>query len=126
MPLTPTQPASVSLVSVGWGTQSAVLETASDGLRLLPAGRSTDLPWLGIDELAITLNQAATLTAPEVSVAGIRGIHYGPVTISGSGTSYTITLARHRERPTEGHDHDRNARNHHVHPPARRLAGRRQ
>ena len=28
---------------------SAPLQTAADGLRLLPAGRNTDLPWLGIN-----------------------------------------------------------------------------
>ena len=33
------------------GRQTAALQTAADGLRLLPAGRNTDLPWLGIDQL---------------------------------------------------------------------------
>ena len=42
---------SVTAVSVGWGTQTAALQTAADGIRLLPAGRKTDLPWLGIDRL---------------------------------------------------------------------------
>ena len=46
-------------VAVGWGTQTAALQTAADGLRLLPAGRNTDLPWLGINQLQITLSQAA-------------------------------------------------------------------
>jgi hypothetical protein len=68
------------------------------GLRLLPAGRSTNLPWLGIGELSITLSQAASLTAGEVSIVGIRGINYGPVAISGSGTTYTITFARPIEK----------------------------
>ena len=41
----------IATVAVGWGTQTAALQTASDGLRLLPAGRNTDLPWLGIDQV---------------------------------------------------------------------------
>ena len=58
------QPAMVTAVSVDWGSSgTAVLETAADGLRLLPAGRNTDLPWLGIDELQITLDQPEALTA---------------------------------------------------------------
>ena len=85
---------SVTAVSVGWGTQTAAIQTAADGIRLLPAGRNTDLPWLGIDKVSITLSQAATLTAADVTVTGITFANYGPVTISGSGTSYTITLAQ--------------------------------
>ena len=96
---TPTpQPARVVSVAALWGTEAAPLETASDGLRLLPAGRNTDLPWLGIDALTITLNQPETLTAGEVSVVGMTGMNYGPVTISGSGTSYTIAFARPIEK----------------------------
>ena len=34
------------------GDANAALQTASDGLRLLPAGRTTDMPWLGIDQVA--------------------------------------------------------------------------
>ena len=66
----------------------------ADGLRLLPAGRTTDIPWLGIDKLPITLSQAYTLTAADVFVTSAIGINYGPVTVSGSGTNYTITLAQ--------------------------------
>ena len=50
-------------LAVTWGTQTATLQTAADGLRLLPAGRTTDIPWLGIDKLPITLSQAYTLSA---------------------------------------------------------------
>ena len=85
---------SVTAVSVGWGTQTAALQTAGDGIRLLPAGRKTDLPWLGIDQVSITLGAAATLTAGDVTVTSAIGVNYGPVTVSGSGTSYTITLAQ--------------------------------
>ncbi len=80
--------------SVTWGTQTAALQTASDGLHLLPTGRNTDVPWLGIDQFTITLSQAATLSAGDVTVTGIAVANYGPVTVSGSGTSYTITLAQ--------------------------------
>jgi len=86
--------ASITAVSADWGTQgTAALETAADGLRLLPAGRTTDLPWYGIDKLQITLSQAASLSPSDVSVTGISVANYGPVTISGSGTNYTITFA---------------------------------
>ena len=60
----------VSTVAVGWGSQTATLQTASDGLRLLPAGRNTDMPWLGIKQVQITLSQAATLTSGDVTVVG--------------------------------------------------------
>ena len=52
--------------SAGWGTQTVTLQTAADGLRLLPAGRDTDLPWLGLDRLQITLGQAETLVAGDI------------------------------------------------------------
>jgi hypothetical protein len=85
----------VNTLSVAWGTLGASpLQTAADGLRLLPAGRSTDLPWLGINRLAVTLNQATVLSPADVSVTGIGIANYGPVTISGAGTSYIITFAR--------------------------------
>ncbi len=82
-------------VGIAWGTSgTTTLQTNGDGLRLLPAGRKTDLPWLGINKLNITLDRAATLNASDVSVTGIAIANYGPVTVSGSGTSYTITLAQ--------------------------------
>jgi hypothetical protein len=81
--------------SVAWGAAGSVaLQTASDGLRLLPAGRKTDLPWVGISRIGITLSGAATLSPSDVSVTGVIVANYGPVTIRGSGTNYTITLAR--------------------------------
>ncbi len=82
-------------VGVSWGTSgTATLQTNADGLRLLPAGRNTDLPWLGINKLTITLSQAETLSSGDVSVTGVNISNYGPVTISGSGTTYTIILAQ--------------------------------
>ena len=88
--------ASVSSASVSWGTAgtSGPLVTQGDGLRLLPAGRSTDMPWLGINKISITLSVAAPLAAGDVTVTGITVANYGPVSISGSGTTYTITLAQ--------------------------------
>ena len=83
----------ITAAAVGWGTQTAALETASDGLRLLPAGRSTDMPWLGIDSVQLTLTEAESLSAGDVTVSSAIGASYGPVTVSGSGTSYTITFA---------------------------------
>jgi hypothetical protein len=88
-------PAATDSVSVSWGTVgTAQLYTAADGLRLLPAGRNTDLPWYGIQQLQITLGQAQVLTAADVTVNSAIGVNYGPVTVSGSGTDYTITLAQ--------------------------------
>jgi hypothetical protein len=84
----------IASVAVDWGSQTASLQTAADGLRLLPAGRNTDMPWLGINGLPITLGSAATLGAGDVTVTSAIGVNYGPVTVSGSGTSYTITLAQ--------------------------------
>src|SRR5262249_19675567 len=87
-------PAANDAVAVIWGTQTAALQTAADGLRLLPPGGKTDSPWLGIDQLQITLSQAYTLTPADVVIMSALGVNYGPVTISGSGTNYTITLAQ--------------------------------
>ena len=84
----------ITAAAVGWGTRTATLQTASDGLRLLPAGRNTDLPWMGIDKVQVTLIQPATLAAGDVRVVGSSGTNYGPVTLTGSGTTYTITLAK--------------------------------
>ena len=81
-------------LSVTWGTQTAALQTAATDCRLLPAGRTTDIPWLGINQLPITLSQAYTLTAADVFISSAIGVNYGPVTVSGSGTNYTITLAQ--------------------------------
>jgi Bacterial Ig domain/Dockerin type I domain len=82
-------------VGITWGTAgTATLQTNADGLRLLPSGRSTDLDWLGINTLQITLSQAETLSASDVTVTGVNIANYGPVTISGSGTNYVITLSQ--------------------------------
>ena len=88
--------ATVMSAAVSWGAagNSGPLVTQGDGLRLLPTGRSTDLPWLGINKITITLSAPASLAAADVTVTGITVANYGLVTISGSGTTYTITLAQ--------------------------------
>ncbi len=89
--------ATVTAVSADWGTTGTIaLQTVMEnGVQvLLPAGRNTDLPWYGINKLQITLSQAETLSPGDVSVTGITVANYGPVTISGSGTNYTITFAQ--------------------------------
>ncbi len=93
--LTVSQATIASTVGVAWGTAgTATLQTNADGLRLLPAGRNTDMPWLGINRITITLSTPELLTAGDVSVHGVNVANYGPVTISGSGTTYTITLGQ--------------------------------
>jgi hypothetical protein len=82
----------VSSFAVAWGNQKYTLKTAADGVRILPAGRKADVPWLGLKTLSIGLSTAERLTPLDVSVTGSSGINYGPVTLSGSGTDYTITL----------------------------------
>ncbi len=82
-------------VGVSFGTSgTSALDTAADGLRLLPAGRATDAPWLGINSLTIHLNQPETLLPTDISATGLNGTSYGPVTLSGSGTTYVLTLAQ--------------------------------
>jgi hypothetical protein len=86
-----TPPATVTAVAVDWGTQTMPLQDASGG-RLLPAGRNNDMPWVNISAITITLSQAAALSPGDISLIGIAVGSYGPVVVSGSGTSYTITL----------------------------------
>jgi hypothetical protein len=81
------QPATVSAVSVRWGTAGlATLQTAADGLRLLPAGRNTDLPWTGIKGIIITFDEplgSLDFGSANVTVSGAGGVQYGPVEIKG-------------------------------------------
>ncbi|HEX4607562.1 MAG TPA: Ig-like domain-containing protein, partial [Urbifossiella sp.] len=91
---------STSGVAVGWGTQTAAVQTAADGVRLLPPGRATDLPWLNVNLLVVTFDRPVTLAAGDVTVWGVTGGSYGPATISGSGTTtLTITLAKPVSNP---------------------------
>jgi hypothetical protein len=85
--------ATVSDFQVAWGADSASLVLQPDGLHLLPSGRSVDIPWSGLRSFTLTFDDPINLTAGEVNVTGINLANYGPVTITGSGETYTITLA---------------------------------
>ena len=67
-------------------------------------------PGWGSTQLQITLSQADPLTAGNVTVISVIGTNYGPVTVAGSGTSYTITLAHADQRGRPGNDHRRGYR----------------
>jgi hypothetical protein len=54
---------------------------------------------MGINRLPITLSQAETPTSGDVTVSSAIGVNYGPVSVSGSGTSYTIALANPITKP---------------------------
>ena len=54
----------------------------------------TDLPWLGINRVFVSLAQPAGLSASDVRVTSTSGIGYGPVTIEAPGAAYMITLAQ--------------------------------
>ena len=82
----------VTGVSVSWGTAGTAALTA--GRSLLPGGRKTDVPWLGVTSFTVTLSAPEALAAGDASVKGVTVANYGPVTVSGSGTSYTLTLAK--------------------------------
>ncbi len=70
--VTAPESAAITEVSVGWGTTATMaLQLPGDGARLLPVGRTNDLPWANISRLSITLSSPATLTSGDVSVNGI-------------------------------------------------------
>jgi hypothetical protein len=79
-------------LTILWGTESdSLVPTVTGGiLNLLPQGRTTDLPWFNIDAIAVTFNQPSTVAASDVTVTGLTGGNYGPVTITGAGTSHLI------------------------------------
>ncbi len=87
--------ANVIGVGIKWGTVgSAALFDASGGT-LLPNGRTVDIPWANINQISISLNHSVSALNPaDVSVSGSVGGNYGPVAVTGSGTSWTITLAK--------------------------------
>ena len=76
------KPASVTGVSVGWGSQTA------------PLNSGAELPWLGIKTLVVIRNAPAGLSPGDVSLTGTSGGSYGPVTVSAAGSVYTVTLAK--------------------------------
>lgn len=85
----------VQSVGVAWGTAGfAPLATASDGVRLLPTGRTTSIPWAGIRAFEVRVAGAGLITAADVTATGRSGVDYGPVTVSGTRLVFTIFLAR--------------------------------
>ena len=60
---------------------------------MLPAGRKNDVPWIGLDSFQFTFSEPVLITSADVVVKSARGINYGPVTVTNSGTSDMITLA---------------------------------
>jgi len=84
--------AKISGTTVGWGTQTASLVEASSG-RLLPAGRVTDIPWLGITRITLTLDQSVTsLAVGDFTLKSAGGFSYSVSSVTGSGTTWTINL----------------------------------
>ena len=87
--------ANVIGVGVKWGTSGSAALVDANGGTLLPGGRTVDIPWANINQISITLNHSVvSLNPSDVSVSGSVGGNYGPVTVTGSGTSWTITLAK--------------------------------
>ena len=89
--------ATVASAGVRWGTSgtSSLVDAAASGgvVRLLPSGRVRDIPWANINRITFTLNRAITdLTG--VTVSGVNGTNYGTPTVTISGTTVTLTLAR--------------------------------
>ncbi|MDG3008412.1 choice-of-anchor Q domain-containing protein [Paludisphaera mucosa] len=85
----------VAGVSVGWGTQTAGLVTAPDGVQLLPVGRKSTIDWAGIKSISVTIAGGGSVSASDVVVKGVNVADYGPVTVIdlGGGT-FLVTLAR--------------------------------
>jgi hypothetical protein len=85
----------VKSTAAGWGTDGdASLQTDADGVTLVPVGRKHDLPWYGIDSLQVTFDQPVVLSAADVTLSSAIGVDYGPVTVTGMGTSYTVMFGK--------------------------------
>jgi Dockerin type I domain len=77
--------------------QVVPLVTQSDGVRMLPAGRTTDVPWTGLNVIRIELDKMVGLDPADVHVNGIAVADYGPVTlltVSFSPITYAIILSK--------------------------------
>jgi hypothetical protein len=87
--------AGVGGFDVAWGSRTAALRIpASAGGLLLPAGRQTDLPWVGITRLSITLTQPEALVPADVTIRSRRTARIRSFSLVGSGTFYIIALSR--------------------------------
>jgi hypothetical protein len=74
------------------GQMPIALVIDADAVQTLPVSRTTDLPWSGINSLVVALSSPAPLSPSDVTLKGSNGVDYSPVSISGSGSSYTIHL----------------------------------
>ena len=74
--------AAVTGFAVSWGTSgtAALNLPATPGGLILPTGRKTDLSWLDIDQLTITLGAAEILTDSDITISSAIHANYGPVT----------------------------------------------
>jgi hypothetical protein len=90
--------AKVTSISLPWGDFSYPLNDISNGLLLpkglLPTGRKTDIPWLGVQTFIIGLDRAVSSLKPEdISVVGVGGIDYGCSEVfSVNGSFWRISL----------------------------------
>jgi hypothetical protein len=86
----------ITSVTVRWGSagSDALVIPGPAGGTLLPAGRTTDLPWLGTSKLIIKLSGPAAITRANVTIISAGGYNYGPIAVAGSGATYSITLGR--------------------------------
>ncbi len=96
--------ATITGTSVTWGPTGQVvpLVTQSDGVRILPAGRSVDVPWMGLNAIRIELDRLVGLDPADVHVNGINVADYGPVTIrvvSFSPITYALILSKPIDQP---------------------------
>ena len=93
--------AALTSVSVKWGIArtDALIIPALAGGTLLPAGRQTDVPWLGINQFVITLSRSTPLTRYDVSLTSAIGKQYGPLTVTGTGPTYSIVLGTPIKQP---------------------------
>jgi hypothetical protein len=87
--------ANVASIGVQWGTRgSAELLDTFDG-RLLPAGRTNDINWSDINRITISLDRPISSLVPaDISVDGVVMGSYGPIIVSGSGATWTLTLSK--------------------------------
>src|SRR5262249_47571473 len=60
--------ATVVGVTAKWGTVGSIALVDASGGRLLPSGRTNDLPWFGINRMGFVLSQSATLSPADVTV----------------------------------------------------------
>ena len=87
--------ATVIKTSIQWGSSGAAdLIDVGDG-RLLPTGRTNDIPWFNIRSLSITLDRPIpSLSLTDISIKGVVGGIYPLASISGAGKSWTIILEK--------------------------------